>query len=117
MARVESPDPLFAIRLIRLHVGWRYWAYLRFATYDMDAALGLEENGYATAEEAQQAVCAAVARLEIVYRTECGRAEVIRFNEREYGVTVDRKYVGARKTEDAAKELAREALDGPLQAA
>ena len=44
----------FAIRLVHLSVGWRYWA---FRLYDCeDEQYGLDPNGYATQAEALQAV-------------------------------------------------------------
>lgn len=44
----------FAIRLVHLTVGWRYWAFERRTGYDVE--VGLDPNGYGTLEEAEAAV-------------------------------------------------------------
>ena len=46
----------FAIRLIHLNVGWRYWAFERHTARDVE--VGLDPNGYPTQEAAEAAVLA-----------------------------------------------------------
>jgi len=44
----------FAIRLVHLNVGWRYYAWERHTGYAEE--VGLDPNGYPTLEAAEQAV-------------------------------------------------------------
>lgn len=49
-------SPRFAIRLVHLAVGQRYWAFERLTGYDVE--VGLDANGYGSEAEARAAIAA-----------------------------------------------------------
>jgi len=55
-------EPVFAVRLLHLAVGWRYWAFHRHTGYDTE--YGLSGKGYGTEEEAWAAVKQAMKELK-----------------------------------------------------
>lgn len=66
--RFRSDDGRYAVRLVHLYVGWRYWAFRLPDCEDVEA--GLDPEGYQSMSAAKDAI--ALARVaELSGRVEC----------------------------------------------